>query len=257
MIQSIGRVISNKKIKPGYFLMDISSPSMAKQAKPGQFMTVRCGTSTTPLLRRPFGFHRIKRSGFEILYEIKGKGTRLLTCLEPGDRIDILGPLGNGFPVTKNKGTFIIIAGGIGVAPLASLAESLVKMKNPEIYAILGARSKNNLFCESHFGDIGIKTMVSTDDGSRGKKGLATDVLNEFLSIKRGLRPVIFACGPEPMLKAAALIAKKRGLECYASLEENIACGVGACLGCAVMTKSGYKLVCKDGPVFNTKEIIW
>ena len=259
MIQSAGKVISNIKVKPGYFLMGIRCPSIAKKAKPGQFLTIRCGSdsATTPLLRRPFGFHRISASGFEILCEIVGKGTRFLSGLKPGDKVDILGPLGNGFSVRKGDKNFIIVAGGIGVAPLASLAESLTRIKKAEVYAIIGARTKNALLCADHFNDIGIKTMIATDDGSYGKRCFATDILNEFLKIKRGFRPTIFACGPEPMLKAITHIAEKRGLECYASLEENIACGVGACLGCAIRTRSGYKLVCKDGPVFDIKEIIW
>jgi dihydroorotate dehydrogenase electron transfer subunit len=257
MIQSTGKVISNRKVKPGYYLMAVKCPTVAKKAKPGQFLTVRCGNGTTPLLRRPFGFHRIRASGFEILYERIGKGTAFLSGLKTGDEIDILGPLGNGFTIPKGKKDFVIIAGGIGVAPLTSLAESLVKIKKAKIYAIIGARSGNILLCEDHFKSIGIKTMVATDDGTCGKRCFATDVLNEFLAAKKGSHPVIFACGPGPMLKAAAHIANKRGLECYVSLEENIACGVGACLGCAIKTKSGYKLVCKDGPVFNAKEITW
>lgn len=259
MIQSTGRVVSNKKVKPGYFLMGIRCPPIAKEARPGQFLTIRCGSGSTtiPLLRRPFGFHRIGPSGFEILYEIIGKGTRFLSGLKPGDKLDLLGPLGNGFTVRKGDKKFIVVAGGIGVAPLASLAESLIRIKKAEVYAIIGARSGKSLLCEDHFNGIGVKTMVATDDGSCGKKCFATDMLDEFLKIKRGFRPTIFACGPGPMLKATAHIAGKRGLECYASLEGSIACGVGACLGCAIRTRSGYKLVCKDGPVFDTKEIIW
>jgi dihydroorotate dehydrogenase electron transfer subunit len=257
MIQVSGKVVSNKRLKPGYCLMAVKCPSIAKKAKPGQFLTIRCGDTDTPLLRRPFGFHRIKASGFEILYEIKGKGTRFLSGLKPGAKIDVLGPLGNGFTVTKGRKNFIILAGGIGVAPLASLADALAKIKSAKTYAILGARNKNALLCEDHFRKIGIETIVATDDGSCGEKCFVTDILNRFLPVKKGFRPVIFACGPGGMLKAAGRIAEKRGLECYVSLEENIACGVGACLGCAIKTRSGYKLVCKDGPVFNAKEVIW
>ena len=257
MIQATGKIISNKKVKPGYYLMAVKCPPVAKKAKPGQFLTIRCGNGTTPLLRRPFGFPRIGASVFEILYERIGKGTAFLSGLKPGDEIDILGPLGNGFTVPEGKKDFIIIAGGIGVAPLASLAESLVKIKKTEVCAIIGARSGDALLCEDHFKNVGIITMVATDDGTCGKRCFATDVLNEVLEAKKRLHPVIFACGPGPMLKTAAHIADKRGLECYISLEENIACGVGACLGCAIKTRSGYKLVCKDGPVFNAKEIIW
>ena len=257
MIQVAGKVTYNRKVKPGYYLMAVKCPAIAKKAKPGQFLTIRCGNSTTPLLRRPFGFHRIGPSGFEILYERIGKGTTFLSGLKAGDEIDVLGPLGNGFSVPKGKKDFIIVAGGIGVAPLVSLAESLAKIKKAEVCAVIGARSGKALLCEDHFKKIGIKTMAATDDGTCGKKCLATGVLSEFLAGKKGPRPVIFACGPGPMLKATAHIAKERGLECYVSLEENIACGVGACLGCAIKTRSGYRLVCKDGPVFNAKEIIW
>jgi len=257
MIQTIGRVISNRKVKPGYFLMAVRCPSVAKKAKPGQFLTIRCGNGPSPLLRRPFGFHRISGSGFEILYEIVGKGTHILSRLKAGDKIDILGPLGNGFAIPKGKKDFILVAGGIGVAPLASLAESLVKIKRSNVYAIIGARSKDTLLCEGHFKNIGVKTIVATDDGSCGKRCFATDALEEFLKIKKGFLPTIFACGPEPMLRKVAHLAKKHRVACFTSLEENIACGVGACLGCAVKTRTGYKLVCKDGPVFDVKEVIW
>ena len=257
MIQATGKVISNRKIKPDYYIMSVKCPSVAKKAKPGQFLTIRCGNSAMPLLRRPFGFHRINTAGFEILYEIKGKGTLFLSGLKPGDEIDILGPLGNGFTMPKGRKDFMIVAGGIGVAPLASLAESLARIKGAKICAVIGARSEKNLLCAGHFRKLGIKTTVATDDGSLGHKGPATDLLKNFLPAARCPMPAVYACGPRPMLKALSGIAEKYGLECYASLEENIACGVGACLGCAVKTKSGYRLVCKDGPVFNIKEIIW
>lgn len=251
-----GRIISNKEIKPGYYLMAVHCPSVAKTAKPGQFLTIRCSSSTEPLLRRPFGFHRIGASGFEILYEVVGKGTKALSGMKPSGTVDILGPLGNGFSIPAGKRDFVIIAGGIGVAPLAALAEELSRDKKKNISVIIGSRNKKTLLCREHFEGLGLKTMIATDDGSCGKKCFATDVLDEFLAIKRAFAPTLYACGPEPMIKAVGRVAKKRGLKAYASFEENIACGVGACLGCALRTKNGYKLVCKDGPVFDLKEII-
>lgn len=237
--------------------MGISAASLTKAAKPGQFVTIRCGESSSPLLRRPFCFHRINSSGFEILYEVLGKGTRVLSNIKPGDKINILGPLGNGFAVPQNGKDVIIIAGGIGVAPLVALFDLLARNKRTNIYVIVGARSKGDLLCREDFKISRVKTFFATDDGSYGVKGFATDLLDKLL-VEIGVSlPTIFACGPEAMLKKVAHISRKRGLDCYASLEENIACGVGACLGCAIRTKSGYKLVCKDGPVFNLNEIIW
>lgn len=261
MLHKAGKVISNKEVKPGYFLMYIKCPPVAKTARPGQFLTIRCGNETEPLLRRPFGFHKIKNSSFEILYEVVGKGTGILSSTEPNERVDILGPLGNGFDVPKNKKDFIIVAGGIGVAPLVALAEKLVRSPQSIVHRkpliLIGARTKNDILCEGEFRKLGCEVKVSTDDGSRGFKGPVTDLLRDLPSTMDCRLRTIYACGPEPMLKAVARVARRRGIEAYASLEEHIACGVGACLGCAIKTRSGYKLVCKDGPVFNLKEMIW
>ncbi|MDD5424565.1 MAG: dihydroorotate dehydrogenase electron transfer subunit [Candidatus Omnitrophica bacterium] len=257
MNQAKGKILSNEEAKPGYYLMAIKCPPVARAAKPGQFLTVRCGNATEPLLRRPFGFHRINGDAFYILYKVLGKGTKALSSMKAGDAVDILGPLGNGFPWPKGKKDIVIVAGGIGVAPLAALAEKLLKDGKKDISVIIGARDRKSLLCREHFEGLGIKTMVATDDGSCGKKCFATDVLEELISVRRPFIPLIYACGPGPMIKAVAHVAKKRGLEAYGSFEEYIACGVGACLGCAIKTKSGYKLVCKDGPVFNLKEMIW
>jgi len=261
MIQSTGKVISNRVVKPGYYLMAIDCPPVSRKAKPGQFLTIRCGGKTVPLLRRPFGFHRIGASIFEILYEIVGEGTRFLSGLKPADKLDILGPLGNGFPIPEKGKDFIIVAGGIGVAPLFALAEELARSPQPIAHRkpliLIGAKTKNGILCEREFRRLGCSVKVSTDDGSRGLKGAATDLLEDLPWTLDPGPWTIYACGPHAMLKAAARIAEKHRVECYASLEENIACGVGACLGCAIKTKSGYKLVCKDGPVFNVEEIIW
>lgn len=257
MFLTHGKIISNAQVNPGHFLMEINAPSIAKNAKAGQFVTIRCNDATSPLLRRPFSFHMINGSSFGVLYEVLGIGTRILASKKSGEKIDILGPLGNGFTVPKKSSIFILVAGGMGVAPLVALAEELVKGKGRQIHAIIGARNKKRLLCERDFKELGIKPVVTTDDGSYGKKALATEALDSLLSKAGATLPTVFACGPEPMLKGVAHIARKRGLECYASLEENIACGVGACLGCTLKTKSGYKLVCKDGPVFNLNEIIW
>lgn len=223
MFLTHGRIISNLKIHPGHFLMEIKAPSIAKNAKAGQFVTIRCDDATSPLLRRPFSFHKINGSGFSILYEVLGSGTRILSSKKSGEKIDLLGPLGNGFTIPKKRSIFILVAGGMGVAPLVALAEELVGGKDKQIHAIIGARTKRRLLCERDFKELGVKPIVATDDGSYGKKALATEALDSLLSKAGAVLPTVFACGPEPMLKAVAHIARKRGLECYASLEENIA----------------------------------
>ncbi len=261
MVQGLGMIVSNTDVKPGYFLMEIKAPQVARHARPGQFLTIRCGNTTSPLLRRPFGFHRINNAGFQILYEVVGKGTRLLSDMKPGQEIDILGPLGNGFTIPDKPKDLVIMAGGIGVAPLVALAEKLVHgsrfavNRNPLI--LLGARTKNDILCERDFIKLGCEVRISTDDGSQGFKGVVTDLLEDLLSSIDYRPSTIYACGPEAMLKEVAAITRKRNVKSYASLEENIACGVGACLGCAIETKSGYRLVCEDGPVFNLNEVVW
>ncbi|HOX09550.1 MAG TPA: dihydroorotate dehydrogenase electron transfer subunit [Candidatus Omnitrophota bacterium] len=257
MKQVKGKVLSNREVKPGYFLMSVECPPVARAARPGQFLTIRCGDSAEPLLRRPFGFHGVEGGSFRILYEVLGKGTAKLSSAKAGDTLDILGPLGKGFMVPEGRKNIVIIAGGIGVAPLAFLAEEILKDKKKCVSVIIGARGRNSLLCREHFEGLGIKTLVATDDGSCGRRCFATDLLERSIAGKKPSETVVYACGPSPMLKTAANAAKKRGIEAYGSFEEYIACGVGACLGCAIRTKSGYKLICKDGPVFKLEEMIW
>jgi dihydroorotate dehydrogenase electron transfer subunit len=258
MKQLISRILKNELIAPNFYRMRIESPYLAKNSKPGQFIEVRCSENIEPLLRRPLGVHRITENGIEMLYEVVGKGTRLLSRKAKGDTVDIIGPLGNGFglPTIRYPLNIILIAGGVGVAPLLALAECLTSKKN--IYVMIGARSKSHVLCESDFKKLGAKVSVSTEDGSKGKKGLVTDMLKNLLADNKSSSAAVYACGPAGMLKAVASIAKAAQISCQVSLEERMACGVGVCLGCPVKTKDeGYKMVCKDGPVFNAEEIVW
>jgi dihydroorotate dehydrogenase electron transfer subunit len=261
MKQVLGAVVFNTEVKPGYFLMEIKAPAVARQARPGQFLTVRCGEVSSPLLRRPLGFHRINGPAFRVLYEVVGKGTRFLSKLKPADKADVLGPLGNGFTIPDKPKDIVIVAGGIGVAPLFALAEKAVDSPQSIVHrkplVLLGARTKDDILCEREFRKLGCEVKISTDDGSQGHKGHVTDLLEDRLSSLVSRPSSIYACGPEAMLKEVSAIARRRGAEAYASLEENIACGVGACLGCAIETRSGYKLVCEDGPVFDLNEVVW
>ncbi|MBI5050963.1 MAG: dihydroorotate dehydrogenase electron transfer subunit [Nitrospirae bacterium] len=210
-----------------------------------------------PLLKRPFSLFRKSGSDFQILYRVAGRGTAILKDKKAGDIIKVLGPLGNGFPKLKSKISPILVAGGLGVAPLFSLAERLAD-KNPIFF--LGARNKKELLCTAELKSIGIKSVIATDDGSAGEKGTVVSLLNKFLTsccLRLISSCLVYACGPRPMLSELSSLAKKFKINAYAAFEENMACGIGACLGCAVKTVNGYKRVCKEGPVFSLDEIIW
>lgn len=254
-------VIDNCKVSAGFYRMSVKSAYLAKNTRPGQFFEVKCPDGSGAFLRRPLGAYRINKNGVDMLYEVVGKGTLALSKMKADQELDMIGPLGNGFdlPATNARRlTTILIAGGIGVAPLVALAESLKKHGN--ITAIIGACKRSHVLCESDMKNTGAKVLVATEDGSKGTKGLVTDLLVKVLSTASGQRPTtIYACGPIGMLKAVAAIAVKHNIPCQVSMEERMACGVGVCLGCPVkMKKTGeYKMVCKDGPVFDAKGIAW
>ncbi|MBM3254338.1 MAG: dihydroorotate dehydrogenase electron transfer subunit [Candidatus Omnitrophica bacterium] len=260
------RIISNHHIKNSYYELSISSDYIPRFAKPGQFVHIKCSDNNTPLLRRPFSIHSVskEKNTFKILYEVLGKGTGFLSKKKAGDFLDIIGPLGNGFDfqtTDDRRQTTVLVAGGMGTAPLLFLAEKLVHNSQFTVHrkplVLIGAKTKNLILCKDEFKKLGCDVKIATEDGSLGFKGKVTDLLKEVLSTVNCQLSTVYACGPYPMLKEVSKIAKKHRINCQVSLEEIIACGVGACLGCAVSTKGGFKLVCKDGPVFNSDEIIW
>ncbi len=254
----IAKIISQKKIKQGCFKMAIASPLLAKTARPGQFLHILCGNSSDPLLRRPISAHRINKNSVEILYNAAGRGTEILSKKRPGDKLDIVGPLGRGFDIYKNSGSIkVLVAGGMGVAPLLGLAEELKKHKIRSI-VILGAKTKNHILCAKEFKRLGAEVHIATEDGSMGKKRLAADLAREIIHSKRYKwhEVCVYAAGPIGMIKALCRLMEGCSLESQVSLEERMACGLGACLGCVVDTQAGYKRVCKDGPVFRLCDMI-
>lgn len=273
MKQIKAKIIENKKIAEGFYKMRVESPYLSKNSKPGQFVEVKCSDEIIPLLRRPLGVHKISKNRIEVLYEVVGRGTELLSKKKSGGFLDIIGPLGNGFMINQptsqpaNQQT-ILIAGGVGVAPLAALADEL-RQKKYKVDVIIGARTKSHIMCEEDFKSMGCSVHVATEDGSKGYKGLATDLLvkelNQQTSKPANQQTIIYACGPTAMLKAVAKIAEAKHIPCQVSMEERMACGIGVCLGCPVKVKGPvassqspeYKMVCKDGPVFDAKEIAW
>ncbi len=261
-IQVLAKILEKKEIAKEHFKFTLSTSYISSNSIPGQFVLVRCRKFSDPLLRRPMSIHKIdnKNNTIDLLFKVKGFGTRMLSELEVNDNMDIFGPLGNGFKVNSSKEIAIIVSGGYGIAPMLALGYAL-KDKVKAVYSFIGANTKELVLCEEEFRNLGIETLITTDDGSYGRKGLVTDELVDFISsnVKSFMFPVtaIFACGPHEMLKRIAEISLRYKISTQISVEEKMACGIGACLGCPIKTKSGYKMVCKDGPIFDTQEIVW
>ena len=257
MQQFKAKILSNQKIAPDHFILSFKTPdAMAKKVKPGQFFKIKVNNSNKPLLRRPFSVYKIGNNKIEILYKIVGEATRILSTKKSGNILDILGPLGNGFDAGL-FGPAILVGGGHGVAPLVELAKKFANHSTkPAVF--IGARTKKHIVCDKDLKKLGAQVRVITEDGSKGRKGLVTELLKNRITGKNQKKPAtIYACGPKPMLIAVGKLAKHYKIPCRVSLEEYMACGIGTCLGCAVKTRSGYKMVCKDGPVFDAKEIVW
>ncbi len=257
MFRLKAKVIKNIEVAPKYYKISLSSAKIAQAALPGQFLEAKVADTSEVLLRRPFSIHRVCANIIEILYEVKGKGTQWLSRVRPGQSLDIIGPLGNGFNYQSSvvrRPSFVLVAGGMGVAPLLFLAQ---KLKGKNTLVLIGARTKKQILCESEFKKLGYQVKIATDDGSKGFQGRVTDLLRSQLSTVNCELLTIYACGPKPMLRAISAVAGRYNIDAQASLEEHMACGIGACLGCVVKTEEGFKRVCKDGPVFNAKEIVW
>jgi dihydroorotate dehydrogenase electron transfer subunit len=286
------KVIKNIEVAQKYYKILLSCPQIAKIAKPGQFIEIKVlSIDDEPFLRRPFSIHRrgyrLSVIGYrtntehrtpatiEILYEVIGKGTEILSHKKRGEYLDVIGPLGNGFDYRSPQSAVcrpILVAGGMGIAPLIFLAEKLVQSSPAKAgsrnlrekfkvqrrpLVLLGVKTKAQIICEEEFKRLGCNIKIATDDGSRGFQGTVTDLLKHLLSTIDYQLSTIYACGPQPMLKEIAVISKRYNIPAQISLEEHMACGIGACLGCVVNTTAGYKRVCKDGPVFDSKEVVW
>ena len=232
----------------------ISCSDIAAVAVPGQFVHIRANGFT---LRRPIsicGIDNVKGT-IRIVFEIRGDGTAEIAKLNKGDLIDMLAPLGHGFTVNNNFNKVILIGGGIGTPPMLPLA----KIYGEKAVAISGFRNSSAAILQDDFKSTGVETILCTDDGSAGIHGFVTQPLTDLS--KNGNIDMVYACGPMPMLKGIAAICKENNIQCEISLEERMACGIGACLGCACRTirndEEYFAHVCKDGPVFNAEEVLW
>lgn len=247
-------IIDKKNIAKGIYDMWINCPGIAAEAKAGQFVNIKCDGFT---LRRPISICDINkyRTALRIVFEERGEGTKWLAWKNVGESINILGPLGNGFMLGKPDRSAAFVGGGIGVPPLLYAAKHFGS--NAE--AFLGFRSAEAVILNKDFEKAGVHVTICTDDGTMGRHCLVTEPFIEYLNSNSC--SVVFSCGPKPMLKAVSKICEERNIPCFVSMEERMACGVGACLSCACKVKYGgtekYFHVCKNGPVFNSKMVVW
>ncbi len=260
-----GLVVAHGQVGPGTHILGIRAPEIRKGAKPGQFCMIdlKPPGAIDPLLRRPLSIHRVGPKGLLIfMYKVVGRGTALLSQLSPGGSLRILGPLGNGFRIDQSR-PGLLIGGGIGTAPLVFLSEAWPK--DVEQVAIIGGRTRADIeYAARCLEDTPSRVHLATDDGSLGHKGPVTDLMSRAMEMFEGRSPVVYSCGPGPMLKAVARMAADFNLECQVSLEARMACGMGLCLGCAVpgsmgddSADSGYLHVCREGPVFRADQVSW
>jgi dihydroorotate dehydrogenase electron transfer subunit len=250
---AITTVISNEGLCPEAYMLWAQSPEIAALARPGQYVMVRCGEGGDMPLRRPLSVHRTSREGgMAFLFAVVGRGTEWLAQRKQGDSIDLFGPLGNGFDIAPSSKNLLLVAGGIGIAPLVALAESAIST-GCSITLLIGDKNRARIYPERLLPSE-IKVAVATEDGSLGLKGMVTDLIPQFVS---GADQV-FACGPLPMYRRMAeMCGQWRNIPVQVLLEAVMGCGVGACLSCAVETRYGRKLVCKDGPVFDLSDVNW
>ena len=258
--QIYAELLDKKKIIEGIYKYSVKADEIVKLSKPGNFIEIRVTDGIDPFLRRPISIYNLdKENGvLEFIFQVKGRGTEILSRKEIGDKIDIIGPLGFGTFNFEKYNKIAVIGGGIGIFPLYELSKQ-AKVSGKEVNCYLGFRNKDFVMLEQEFKNVTNNLKVCTDDGSYGIKGFAIDELKKDMDSEK--YECIYACGPIPMLRAVKKYAEERSINCQVSLEEKMGCGLGACLGCAVKTASStkdapeYFHVCKGGPVFNSKDV--
>ena len=255
MTSAAATILGRRELAPGVYKYLISCPEIAKSASAGQFVQVKAEGF---FLRRPISLCRIdqKAGSLVLVMEVRGEGTAVLARLGSGDTLDLIGPLGRGFALLDPGAKAVAVSGGIGLPPLCQLAAHY----RAGMTVFAGFRNAAAVILADELEGLGARFLLATDDGSAGFHGLVTAMLEEHLARQRP--DIIYACGPAPMLKAVAALAEAQGVRCQVSLEERMACGMGACLGCACKTRTGpgeetYRHVCKDGPVFESTEVVW
>ncbi len=259
MIELDIEVTFNKRVASDIFLMGLRSAQIVSDSMPGQFVMIRVSDATDPLLRRPFSICGVPGGDlFLILYRVVGRGTAIMSGAREGDRLSVLGPLGRGFDLSKTIGRSLLVGGGIGVAPLMFLAQTI---EGRDVTFMTGYSSASEEVPMEQVCAKGTEILIATDDGSIGHKGPVTDLLESYLEGGAHGDLKVFACGPLPMLRRVAAMTLGHDVSCQVSMETAMACGLGVCQGCALKSSPGqektYFFVCQDGPVFQAQSLDW
>lgn len=250
LFDEIVTIRENRQVNAKYRKLVFVSPELSRHVLPGQFLHVKVDPGRDPYLRRPFSYYRTQKNTVEILYEVLGHGTEVLSQKDKGDSLKIMGPLGNCFKADLKGKKRILVGGGIGVPPLINLAEHF-----PSEYLLMGTKSSAEVLPRNELKKVKAKVLYATEDGSVGVKGFVTVLLERIIKKEKPQNLFIQTCGPKPMMLAVMAMARQYGVQGEASWDEAMACGVGACLGCMVETTEGLKRACVDGPVFNFEEL--
>lgn len=257
MLNETCQVLEHTDIGAGYRYLALMAPSIVAAAQPGQFVHVKVPALESSALRRPFSIFNAQNDKLELLYKTVGRGTAALNLAKVGDTIEVMGPLGHGFPTTA-EGAPLLVGGGFGVAPLYFLARKLKDAGlSPKIF--VGGRTESDLLALDRFEALGVEIHSATNDGSAGVRGLVTDPLDDEMILLRqaGKSFELFACGPDPMLKAVALRATGAGVKGWISMDRHMICGVGACYACIQKTVRGNSRCCIEGPIFRAEDLVW
>lgn len=270
MLKTTGEILGHKKYSEYYHSLTIVAPDIGEVIAPGQFVNIRCGAGSAHILRRPFSVYRVhKRGGWastiEIVFDIRGAGTRFLSQLRQHSIIDLIGPLGRGFALPRRRAHCLLVGGGVGAAPLFFLADEL-RNEGHRVDVILGARSSRLLLNPIEVRRLASVARITTEDGSTGDEGRVTDVLDE--TIERCETEIIYSCGPHPMLEAVATASVAHRIPVQVAVEELMACGYGVCLTCVMPVRRRkarkneddeivYARSCTEGPVFNGSSVVW
>jgi dihydroorotate dehydrogenase electron transfer subunit len=268
-VMTVGGIIENRRVAPGHFQMTIQLPRSFPTPSPGQFVMIRNAEQGATLLPRPLSIYGFQRredlTAIDLLYRITGRGTSLFSRMSPGEKLSILGPLGRGFSMPAGVKKVVLVAGGVGVAPLIFLLRSGLMptddKTSTDLIFYLGARTEELLTGLDRLKGI-CDLKICTDDGSRGYCGPVTGLLTSDIGGYNPQETMIYGCGPAAMIRVIGHLLSRHSIRCQVSLEERMACGLGACLGCAVAVrceagKTDYRRVCKDGPVFDLREIVF
>lgn len=262
LVNESARILSNEQVGPRLYLMVLEAPQIAASVQPGQFVHMKIPRMDDHILRRPFSIYAadVQAGTVDVLYQVVGFGSEHMTTLECGLEAELIGPVGHGWVAPADAKRALIVAGGVGAAPLFMMTERLVA-QGVQVDVVLGAQTEEALVCRGRYEQLlGACPSCATDDGSFGRAGFCTGLVEEALAKANETgKPYDYlaVCGPEPLMRIVASMASDAGVPAQVSMEKRMACGVGACLSCVVDTVDGKKRSCVDGPVFNAEKVVW